>query len=128
MSGAPSSGWQIFFWTCFVWNIFLIPLGFCHLYSYIKHRDNAFFRPRMSNATIIMILSILLCLLERIYDGFVGIGYINDNIVNSVITYVQMYPTFALYIYKYVDKMLTSIPHTYIINNKRSKNTNTDTK
>ena len=64
--------------------------------------NHFFVHARMSNATIMTVLFALLAMIERLYDGFIGIGYIDsDHIVNLLLTYIQIYPIIGCYIYKY---------------------------
>ena len=98
----PSTGWVTLFWIGFTWNVCLIPITLYYVYIYIQRRDETFFRPRMPNATVLMIFLIILSMISRIFDGFIGIGYIPDHFINVLLTYVQMYPTYNFYIYKCV--------------------------
>ena len=103
MSQEPHIVWQICFWICFVWSACFIPIAVYYLMVYIKHRDKAFFGARMSNCTIVLIAVMLIVLCQRIFDAFIGIGYINhNNIVNTLFNFLQLYPVVALYCYKYV--------------------------
>ena len=103
MSDRASVVRETFFWICFIWNVFWIPISFYYLYVYTKYRGKSFFRARMSNATIMTVLLALLAMIERLYDGFIGIGYVDsDHMVNLLLTYIQIYPIIGCYIYKYV--------------------------
>ena len=101
MSDAPSLAWIICFWIFFAWNTLFVPVALYYLYIYVKHRDKAFFRPRMSNATSMMVCWTLVSMIQRIHDGFIGTGYIpNDHVINSLFNFLQLYPVFSFYIYK----------------------------
>ena len=101
-------GWITCFWFFFVWNVWYVPIAVYYLHIYMKHRDKPFFRARMSNATSMMVALTLLTMIQRTYDGFIGVGYIRDTydpIANSLISFIQFQPIFAFYLYKYVIQL-----------------------
>ena len=109
MSIKPHLGWQICFWIFLVWIVLFMSVALYYLWIYIKHRDNAFFRARMSNCTILMVSLATVALTHRIVDASIGAGYIaNGNIVNSLFNFLELHPVFACYFYKYVQYILVS--------------------
>ena len=98
----PTNGWVLLFWICCGWTALLVPVTLLYLWIYIKNRDEAFFLARMSNATIMKMFLMLAAVIHRIYDASIGIGLSTEDPINHVIGFIELYPIFCIYTYKYV--------------------------
>ena len=99
-----SKEWTTFGWVFIVFGLVTMPIIMYHLYLYFLHRNLTFFRSRMANATIWLILWQNLMYIHRIFDVLIAMGYIaNSWEIGRLIGYLEIFPFFCLYFYKYVE-------------------------
>ena len=102
MFDAIPDGWAIVFWICFSWTVLFVPVALYYLWIYSKYRHEAFFRARMSNATIMKMVLLVLVVIHRCYDGLIGIRHEKEDPINHMFNFIELYPISTVYVYKYV--------------------------
>ena len=99
---STSAEWVLIGWLIMLFNIITIPVILYHLYLYYLHRNLPFFRARLSNITIYIVLLETVIVIHRLLDALIGMGMIADNwFIGTLITYIEFFPWAVLYSYKF---------------------------
>ena len=99
---STTTGWEVVAWFFIIYDLIWIPIVSYHLYLYYLYRNHSFFKPRVSKVTIIFVVLLIINLLHRAVDALIGIGILANNwIIGTLYAYVQLFPLFAAYLYKF---------------------------